>query len=315
LTAVRVDAQSHPGPLGVLGALAHGLLQSAPAEALETLPGQLSVLGQAFPELLALRPANTPLHPQAELSRDPTERRTRIQSSLCAWVLEVAGRRPLLVIVDDVQAADAASRSALTVLCRAAQTARLLVCVTRRIDAGADSSAQQLERFGARLKLRGLPRVELEKLVSAVFGETPHRARLLPWLISVAAGNPGRSLELLRGLVERGVIRYESGAWVLPAQLPEHALPKSLGDAMSSRIAQLSASAVQLLQHGLRSSSNRSISYSLAGSSQDPRPVICSRKTRRARSFSKPSQRNTCETCIARSAARCRSRTLKSSNA
>lgn len=248
LTAVRVEAQSHPGPLGVLGALARGLLQNAPAEALETLPGQLSVLGQAFPELLALRPATTTSHPQAELSRDPTERRTRIQSSLCAWVLEVAARRPLLVIVDDVQAADSASRSALTVLCRAAQAARLLVCVTRRIDPDADSSAQQLERFGARLKLRGLPRAELEKLVSAVFGETPHRARLLPWLISIAGGNPGRSLELLRGLVERGVIRYESGAWVLPAQVPEHALPKSLGDALSCRIAQLSPDAVHLLQ-------------------------------------------------------------------
>jgi hypothetical protein len=245
LTTVRVEALSNPGPLGVLGALARGLLQNAPAEALETLPGQLSVLGHAFPELLALRP-NAPTPP--ELSRDPTERRTRIQSSVCAWVLEVAARRPLLVIVDDVQAADAASRSALTALSRAAQDARLLVCVTRRIDAESDSSGQQLERYGARLKLRGLPRAEIEKLVSAVFGEAPHRARLLPWLMSVASGNPGRSLELLRGLVERGVIRYESGAWVLPAQLPEHALPKSIGDALSSRIAQLSPGAAQLLQ-------------------------------------------------------------------
>jgi hypothetical protein len=247
LTTVRVEALSHPGPLGMLGALARGLLQSAPAEALETLPGQLAVLGQAFPELLAHRPGAPPAHPQAELTRDPSERRMRIQSSLCAWVLEVAVRRPLLVIVDDVQACDSASRSALTALCRAAQDARLLVCVTRRIDAEA-GTAQQLERYGARLKLRGLPRTELDKLVTAMFGETPHRARLLPWLMSVAAGNPGRSLELLRGLVERGVIRYESGSWVLPAQLPEHELPQSVNDAFAARIAHLSPGAAQLLQ-------------------------------------------------------------------
>jgi hypothetical protein len=248
LSAVRVDAIAHPGPLGVLGALARGLLQNAPSEALETLPGQLAVLGQAFPELLALRPAAAAGHPQVELSRDPTERRARIQSSLCAWLLEIVERKPLLLVVDDLQAADAASRSALTALCRAAQHARLLVCTTRRHDADTDPATQQLERFGARLKLRGLPRADLEQLVSAVFGETPHRARLLPWLMSVAGGNPGRSLELLRSLVERGVIRYESGAWVLPAQLPEHALPQNLSDALATRLSQLAPAAAQLLQ-------------------------------------------------------------------
>ena len=66
--------------------------------------------------------------------------------------------------------------------------------------------------------------------------------------MAVGAGNPGRSLELLSGLVERGVIRYESGAWVLPAQLPESELPQTLGDALAARLAQLPPAAAQLLQ-------------------------------------------------------------------
>ncbi|HKP59888.1 MAG TPA: protein kinase [Polyangiales bacterium] len=247
VSALRVDALAHPGPLGVLGALAHALLESAPAEALETLPGHLAVLGHAFPELIALRPGNSQ-RPLAELSRNPTERRALIQHSLCAWLIEVAARRPLLVVVDDVHATDPASASALVGLAAAAQETRLLLCVTRRLDADAVPATQQLERFGARLKLRGLPQAEVEKLVSAVFGETPHRARLVPWLMTVASGNPGRSLELLGGLVERGVIRYESGAWVLPAQLPERELPQTVGDALAERLAKLPPSAAQLLQ-------------------------------------------------------------------
>ncbi|HKU36855.1 MAG TPA: protein kinase, partial [Polyangiales bacterium] len=247
VTALRVDALAHPGPLGALGALAHALLEKAPAEALETLPGHLSVLGHAFPELLALRPASA-ARPLAELSRDPTERRARIQHSLCAWLIEVAARRPLLVIIDDVHATDPASASALVGLAAAAHQLRILLCATRRLDADAVPGAQQLERFGARLKLRGLSQTDLDKLISAVFGETPHRARLTPWLMSVAGGNPGRSLELLSGLVERGVIRYESGAWVLPAQLPEGELPQTVGDALAARIAQLPPAAAQLLQ-------------------------------------------------------------------
>ncbi len=247
LTTLRVETLSHPGPLGVLGGLTRALLQSAPAEAQETLPGHLSALGHAFPELLDLRPANAP-RPQNELSRDPTERRSRIQRSFCDWVVTVAARRPLLVIVDDVHVCDSASASALIGLARAAQDARILLCATRRLDVDLTYGAPQLERFGARIKLRGLPLAELEHLVSAVFGDTPHRARLVPWLAAVGSGNPGRSLELLGGLVERSIIRYESGAWVLPAQLPERDLPQTLGDALAARLAQLPPSAAQLLQ-------------------------------------------------------------------
>jgi hypothetical protein len=245
VATLRVDALAHPGPGEVLRALGRALIEAAPADAKQTLPRYLPVLGRAFPELAARAGLPEPSGPET-LPRDPAERRSCIQTALSDWVVEVAGRAPLLLVVDDAHAVDADSAGALIVLGRAAARTQLTFIATHLLGADSVVAIQQLLRVGARIKLRGLKRDDVERLVASTFGDVPYLPRLAGWLHAAGNGNPGHSLELLRNLVDRNLIRYADGAWALPAEISERDLPASVEDALSERLGRLSPIALGL---------------------------------------------------------------------
>ncbi len=245
MSTLRVDALASPGSRGVLQALGRALIEAAPSDARQTLARYLPVLGQIFPDLAARAGLPEPAAPPP-LPRDPNERRAAIQTAMVDWVIEVSSRRPLLVVVDDVHAVDVESAGALIVLGHAAARTGLTFIATHLLGADAPVAVQQLLRIGARIKLSSLRRDEVESLVRSTFGDVPNRARLTAWLLSAGNGNPGHSLDLLRNLVERNLIRYAGGAWVLPSELAESDLPVSVEDALSQRIDRLRPNALAL---------------------------------------------------------------------
>jgi hypothetical protein len=243
ITTLRVDALAHSQPGGTLRALSRALLEAAPVEAQAALPKHVGVLGLAFEEL---KERARPVGAVLPLPRAPAERRARIQNTFLAWLTDVCAQRPLLVVVDDAHAVDADSAGTLALLAHAAPHARLLLAVTQERDAPAPVAIQQLTRLAARVRLRSLDREDIDKLVASVFGEVPHRTRLAQWLSAAGRGNPGQSLELLKHLVDRGLVRYAAGAWVLPAELPEHELPKGLEEALLARLDTLGSNTLRL---------------------------------------------------------------------
>lgn len=245
MTTLCIDALSHPESNGLLRALAQSLMEVAPAEATETLPAHLPVLGQVIGELKTRTRVNHP--PRAvKLPRDPAERRMRIQTAMANWIVDVAERKPMLLVVDDAHAVDEDSAGTLIVLAHAAQNTHLLLVATHLLGAESPVAVRQLMRISARVKLHNLSSPDVEQLVVSIFGDVPYRARLSQWLSSVVNGNPAQCLEMLRGLVDRNVIRYEGGAWLLPAELPESDLPATLEDALSRRLAQLQPTTLEL---------------------------------------------------------------------
>jgi Protein kinase domain/AAA ATPase domain len=243
VTTLRVDALANPEPNGSLRALARALLEVAPVEAQASLPKHVGVLGQAFEELKArARPAT----PAVPLPKEPVERKSSIQRAFLNWLLDVCALRPLVVVIDDAHAVDADSAGALVLIAHAAPRARLLLAVTEERDALAPAAIQQLTRVAARIRLRSLDREDIDKLIASVFGDVPHRVRLAQWLVAAGRGNPGQSLELLKHLVDRGVIRYAGGAWVLPSELPEQELPRGVEEALLLRLGTLGPDAMRL---------------------------------------------------------------------
>ncbi|HKO93046.1 MAG TPA: protein kinase, partial [Polyangiaceae bacterium] len=243
VTTLRVDALAHSEPGGALRALTRALLAVAPVEALAALPKHVGVLGHAFEELKARAPLPQPAAP---LPKEPAERRARIQQAFLGWLLDVCEQRPLVVIVDDAQAVDADSAGALVLIAHAAPRARLLLTVSLERDREAPGAVQQLTRVAARIRLRSLDPKAIEKLIASVFGDVPHRARLARWLSAAGRGNPGHSLDLLKHLVDRGVIRYSAGTWALPSELPEQELPRGVEEALLARLTTLGADATRL---------------------------------------------------------------------
>ncbi|HKU43483.1 MAG TPA: AAA family ATPase, partial [Polyangiales bacterium] len=242
LASLRVDAYEHSEPSGLVSALVRHLTEIVPAEAAETLPAR-PVLCQAFE---ALQPYAAAARASVPLPRDPLEQRALIHSELANWLHAIASRRPLVLIVDNAHAADLASAAALVTLAHGCQRSRMLFVATLLRDAPAPTAIQQLERIGARIRLRELPPESIAELTRSVFGDVPHLARLTSWIQRASSGVPGRALELLSQLTERGVIRYAGGAWALPAELTEADLPDTLDELLEARIRQLDAGALRL---------------------------------------------------------------------
>jgi hypothetical protein len=108
----HVDCSDAHGAYGVFRALAKRLLEVCPAEAADAATAHAAVIGAIVPELLE-RLSTVSLAPRPA---DPVEERLRDQDGLSGWLLGLAKRRPLVLLVDDIQRCDEASAAALASL-------------------------------------------------------------------------------------------------------------------------------------------------------------------------------------------------------
>jgi hypothetical protein len=89
---------------------------------------------------------------------------------------------------------------------------------------------------------------QTEALMRSVFGEVANLQLCAGRIHALAQGSPRTSMELAQHLVARGLARYEAGGWLLPAQLDESDLPKTLSESLLRRLDALSADARELAE-------------------------------------------------------------------
>jgi hypothetical protein len=214
MKAARVNAKPKRDANGGFACLLRAVLDEFP------VTGQRAL--STYPALAQVLEANGLPHPANDagpLSFDSGERRAQLQSDFVGWLLGIAERRPVLVLIDDADALDNLAAGAVIGLAHAVRSARVLLVTMLSNLAEAPVGVQQLVRVGARVKLRPLELTAIEQLVTSAVGDVPHRTRLSRWLYTTSGGNPSQAVELLEDLVRRGIVRYENGAWVLPAVL------------------------------------------------------------------------------------------------
>ena len=149
---------------------------------------------------------------------------------------------PILLVIDDLQWADAASVNLLTHVAAVAPAARLLVVVTARPTEGAGerfaAAWLSLRRWGTVLELGGLALAETRDLVRAVAGDATASGEEVEYLHVLSGGHPLFVRELGRTLVARGSV----------AAGGEVEIPGSVHDIVADRILRLAAGGQQLLQ-------------------------------------------------------------------
>jgi hypothetical protein len=241
LLVLRCDAHDTPSEYGALRALLRSLLRQAPKLAHESARPHLALLGHVLPELVR------PGQPLAQID-DPQLLQRRLQPALREWLCSIAQARPLLVGVDDVDRIDASSAACFALLAREVADHPLLLVTTRSSGGGPPKQAVQgalhiLTRASLVLKLSPLDIAQSEELLGSVFGEVPHLALTALHIQRVTGGAPRDIIRLARHLVSESVIRYEAGAWSLPARLSATDLPASMADALEQRVQKLSAEA------------------------------------------------------------------------
>ena len=247
------------------GALVHAAATTFP----ETAPYQpfVALLRLAAPlaESLALDPlwlsAITALVPAiAEHAHrlpplaalEPARERLRLFEACANVWSALAARRPLVLVVEDVQWAGAATLALLEHLARGAQHARLLILATYREDEldlrhALRALRRRLEHDGSAQHL-ALPRLSLaavKELVRALAGgQSGELARVLH---ARSEGNPFFLEEMLRELDESGGARIVERRWSV-GELAASPVPPALRDAVGARLARLDKHAAALAE-------------------------------------------------------------------
>jgi tetratricopeptide (TPR) repeat protein len=183
---------------------------------------------------------------------DPEDDRWRLLNAVTTFLRNAASVQPLVIVLEDLHWADRGTLDLLLHAARNLEGARLLVVGTYRdveVDRTHPLSATlgELRRVGsfARIPLRGLTVDEVHRMYEAIRGQST------PWGQAEAVhrqteGNPLFVQEVLRYLVEEGIVVREGGRYV--AQAGEGVgIPEGLRDVVGRRLSRLSDKTNQVL--------------------------------------------------------------------
>lgn len=224
-------------------------LRSRPPEAAR------AEVGSTAPELIKLVPEVgeivgevTPNPPMSDLQAE----RMRMFDHVTQFLLGLAGRSPILFVLDDLHWADAPSLLLIHYLLRNAQQSRVLVLGTYReteLDPVRPFYESMVglnrERLYTRLILRRLPAENVAALVGVLL-DGPVDEKLIEVIARETEGNPFFVEEVVKSLVEQKVLRTEGGVWK-PVRGIELEVPQSIQVALGRRLAGLSEDAQSAL--------------------------------------------------------------------
>jgi class 3 adenylate cyclase/tetratricopeptide (TPR) repeat protein len=217
-----------------------------------------SALGTGGGELTRLVPElSARLGPfPAPVGADPDTERHRLHTAVGDVLLNLGCDRPLLLVLDDVQWADAPTLHLLRHLARAADVRMLLLAAFRPEEP--DSSRELSDTLADLSRLEGVTRLRLTGLDDADVEEFVRRssgAASALELRSVALsleelteGNPFLLCELWRTLLETGAIEIADGGVRLAHPVAELATPDSVRDVVQFRLARLADTTKALLE-------------------------------------------------------------------
>src|SRR5256714_343503 len=178
-------------------------------------------------------------HVPAPSGLPPEDRRTRLFRSLLDLIQARARRELTLLWVEDLQSLDPTSEVALEML-----TERLLApeSAGSRILIIATTRPEYRPRWSSEVEVLSLAPLGLQEfrtLFDDWLGSDGTLAPLRARIEARARGNPLFAEEMMRALVERGVLRGERGAYGLAAPIEEIALPETVQAVLASRIDRL----------------------------------------------------------------------------
>jgi tetratricopeptide (TPR) repeat protein len=195
----------------------------------------VAALGDSSARLLA--PLLAATGGEGAVDSDPAQARFRLFDAAVALLRVAAERTPLVIVLDDLHAADPSSLALLHFLARNLRGVRALVLGSyrdeeARVTPDVGRALSEIAREGAYLPLGPLGRGDVAQLVAAAAGPQPDDA-LVDLVERAGEGNPLFLGELLRLLTTPG----EAGHGLRPgARLP---VPDTVKEVIGRRIARL----------------------------------------------------------------------------
>jgi DNA-binding SARP family transcriptional activator/tetratricopeptide (TPR) repeat protein len=198
-------------------------------------------LARLIPDLAAALPAEGTRQPS-----DPETRRYLLFEAVSFFLSEVSAHTPLMLVLDDLHWADRSTVHLLRHLIRTTHEARLLIAGTyREAEVGADHPLTELladlrrDRLLERLSLEGLDESDVGALISSHAGHEASSG-LVETVHEQTEGNPFFVEEVMRHLIETGVLSARGGRWVSARTLDEIGVPVGVKEVLATRLGRLS---------------------------------------------------------------------------
>jgi DNA-binding SARP family transcriptional activator len=226
-------------------------------EALERFAGSmrsddLRVLsGDAAPELVRLVPPLAAKLGSDRLADSPPDR-LRLFTAVAGFLRRLAARAPVVLVLDDLHAADEASLQLLHYLARTGRGSPLLLLGTFRTEEVGPTDPLGLlladlhrERLSVRLDLSPIGPRENDVLVAALLGGGPCEQTVFEAVYQLAEGNPFYAEEVVQALREGGQLKNTDGRWRLRGEVAT--VPGPLADPIVVRLKRLARSTQEVL--------------------------------------------------------------------
>src|SRR5262245_20521515 len=206
----------------------------------------LARLVPALKERLPDLPEPVPLQPDEEL--------TRLIDASTQFLLAIASRTPMVLVLDDLHWADAGTVALLRHVARFAPRGRLLVVgAYRDVEVGREHPLADVlgvlprETTYEQLALTGLAPDAVEELLEAVADHEVPR-QVVAALTRETSGNPFFIRAVLLHLLEQGVLVREHGKWRVMGSLEQLGLPETVRQVIERRLGRMSEGATRLLR-------------------------------------------------------------------
>src|SRR5262249_15759200 len=191
-------------------------------------------------DLLEVLEDDHPLH-----SLDPAQHRQHTYQAITRLLLSESRVQPLIVIFEDLHWNDSLSLGLLNALIVAGPDARLLLVLSYR--------PQFRDEWKGRpnyhqLRLDPLVAGDLTELLHFLLGSGRNLATLRNFVVERASGNPFFAEEIVRALVDTGVLEGTRGNYRLARPLSTVEVPPTFQAVLAARIDELPAPEKRLLQ-------------------------------------------------------------------
>lgn len=239
------QSYDEPVPYGALARLVRRLLYVPAGERAAQARAVQEQVAELLPGWARFAPLLGPLlglpidESDATLALSSDQRRERLHELFALLCLALARRQPLVLVLDDIQWADASTRAALLRLAEEIPGRPILLLVISRPDAALDAAWEALPH-AATLALGELGREDSEALLEALLdGRLPDELRPL---IERANGTPLFIEETVRYLLDTGVLaRDGAGEWFCTRSVQRTVVPSQIEQILVARLDQLGA--------------------------------------------------------------------------
>jgi TOMM system kinase/cyclase fusion protein len=172
------------------------------------------------------------------LNLTPQRQRQKTQEALVAWLLEEAERQPVLAVWEDLHWADPSTLEVLGLVLDQAPTARMLTLLTCRPELRPSWHPQAPV---TQVILNRLGHTQIETMITHLTGGKALPAEVVQQVVAKTDGIPLFVEELVKMILESGLMREEADRYVLTGPLPPLAIPSTLHDSLMARLDRLSA--------------------------------------------------------------------------